>query len=437
MSEPSAPVPGSGEDRATEPARPRWIPGLLRETQFRRFWIGQTISLFGDQVTAIALPVVAVLSLGAQAEQMGILTAVELLPHLLFSLPAGVWLDRVRTRRRLMILMDLGRGAALAFIPLAFFLGWLTMPVLLVVAFIVGTLSVVFDISWNTLYVAVARRDQYIEANALLNGSRSLASVAGPAIGGVVIQVAGATVALLADALSYLGSALFLRRISAKEPPIESDPGSVRSQLRVGLSFITRDPIIRPTLLSVGTLNFFNFCFQALLYLYVLDSLGVEPGVLGLALGAGAVGAVLGAIVASRIGRRLGIGPAYALGLFLFPAATILIPIAAPNTPMPIILALLFLAEFGSGFGVMLLDINAGAMLIARTPDRILGRANGAFRFINMGIRPIGAVVGGFLGGLIGVREALFLVTIAQLGGVLLLIGTPILSLHDLPESPE
>jgi MFS family permease len=415
----------------------RFVPALIRETPFRRFWIGQTISMFGDQVSALALPVVAVLFLGAEAEQMGLLTAIGLLPHLLFSLPAGVWLDRVRARRRLMILTDIGRAAAIAFIPLAFFLNVLSLPLLFAVAFVVGTLSVVFDISWNTVYVAVTKREQYIEANSLLNGSRSLSSVGGPAVGGILVQVLGAPLALVADAVSYLGSALFLGRIRAEEPPIESDPGSVRSQLMTGLRFIGGDAVIRPTLVSVGTLNFFNYCFQALLYLYVLDRLGVDPGVFGFALGAGAVGAVLGALTASRIGRRLGIGRAYALGLVLFPLFTILIPVAGPDFPPVLILALLFVAEFGSGFGVMILDINAGALLIARTPDRIRGRANGAFRFINMGIRPIGAAVGGLLGGIFGVRETLFLVTVLQLAGVLTLIGSPILRIRDIPATAD
>jgi MFS family permease len=296
---------------------------------------------------------------------------------------------------------------------------------------------VIFDIAWNTVYVAVTRRDQYIQANSLLNGSRSISSVGGPAIGGVLVQALGAPLALAADAFSFIGSALFLARIKAPEPPIEHDPGSVRSQLMTGLRFIARDEVIAPTLLSVGILNFFNFCFQALLYLYVLDRLGVDPGLFGFALGAGAVGAVLGALTASRIGERLGIGRAYALGLILFPAATILIPVASPDAPMALVLLLLFLAEFGSGFGVMILDINAGALLIARTPDQIRGRANGAFRFINMGIRPIGAAVGGVLGGLLGVRETLFLVTVLQLTGVLTLFRSPILRIRDMPETAD
>ena len=215
-------------------------------------------------------------------------------------------------------------------------------------------------------------------------------------------------------------------------PPIEREPGTIRAQLAAGLGFIRRDPIIRGVLLSVGTVNFFNFCFAALFILYATTFLEVEPGVLGLALGSGAVGGVLGALIAGRVGAKVGIGRAYLLGLVLFPAPLILVPLA--SGPMEIVLPLLFLSEFGSGLGVMILDINAGAMLQARTPDRIRGRSGGAFRFINMGIRPIGATVGGLLGGTLGVRETLFVVSVAQLLGALFLVGSPILRLRAMPE---
>lgn len=415
----------------------RFIPGLLREQEFRRFWIGQTISSFGDQITWLALPVIAVLILHADPAQMGLLTAFGLLPHLLFSLPAGVWLDRVQQRRRLMILMDLGRAAAIAAIPLAVFIGWLTIPLLFMVAFVVGTMSLIFTICWGTLFVTVAKRDQYVEANALLNGSRSVSNVGGPAMAGILIQILSAPVALLLDAASFVGSAFFLRRISAEEAPIEHDPGSIGSQLATGLRFTARDPIVRPSVLAASTMNVFNYGFQGLFILYVLQYLGVEPGLLGLALGAGAVGSVVGAIVAGGVGRRLGIGGAFLLGLILFPGATILIPIAAPGMPMPLILALLFVAEFVSGFGVMILDINAGAMLFARTPDRIRGRAMGTFGFVNNGVRPIGAVIGGLIGAAFGVRETLLVTTILSLAGALWLIGTPILGLRELPRASE
>jgi MFS family permease len=297
---------------------------------------------------------------------------------------------------------------------------------------------VVFDIAWNTLFVSVVRREQFVDASALLNGSRSLSSVAGPAISGVLIQLFTAPMALLADAASFLGSVFFLRRITAPEPPIEHEPGTIRQQLGSGLSFIIGDPIMRPTILAAATLNLFNFCFQGLFILYATspDYLGVEPGILGIALGLGAVGGVIGAITASRIGRILGIGRAYVLGLILFPASVILIPLAG-GMPQTVILALLFLSEFGQGVGVMILDINAGAMIQARTPDRIRGRAMGAFRFINMGIRPIGATIGGVLGGVLGVQPTLFVVIALQLSGVLWLYRSPILRLRGMPDPAE
>lgn len=411
------------------------LPSLLHQAPFRNFWLGQTISVMGDQVTGLALPIVAVLVLKADPAQMGLLTAASLLPHLFFSLPAGVWLDRVHHRRRLMIVVDLLRAVLIASVPLAFLGGWLSMTHLFLLAFAVGTLSVAFDISWSTLFVAVAKRDEYVQANSLLNGSRSLSGVAGPSIGGALIHFLGAPIAMLTDAVSFIASAFFLTRVAAVEPPVEHQPGSLRSQLVSGLSFILRDPIMRPGVMAAATLNLFNFGFQALFILYVTIYLGVDPGVLGLALGAGAIGAVVGALTASRIGRRLGIGPTFVLGLIIFPAALILVPLA--GGPMPLILAALFTMEFVGGFGVMILDINAGAIIPARTPDKIRSRVTGAFRFINMGVRPIGALIGGYLGGVLGVRETLFVVTIASLLGVLWLVGTPVWRLKDMPEEAQ
>jgi MFS family permease len=408
------------------------IPPLLRRPEFRNFWLGQSISVFGDQITQLAIPVIAVLALHADPATMGTLTAVGLLPHLILSLPAGVWLDRVRNRRRLMIVADILRASLIITIPAAFLLDALGMPQLFVVAFLVGSLAVAFDISWNTIFVSVTPRDQFVSANALFSGSRSLAWVAGPSIGGGLIQLLGAAGAMVVDALSFIGSAFFLRRVNAPEPPIEPSPGSVRAQLATGLSFLARDPILRPALTAVATVNLFNFAFTALFILYVTTYLGVTPGVLGLALGAGAVGGVVGALVAARVGRRIGLGPAYALGLILFPAFLILVPVV--SGPPQAVLAMLFTVEFGAGFGVMILDINAGAIIQARTPDAIRGRAGGAFRFINYGVRPIGALMGGLLGEVLGVRETLFVVTIAAMGGVLWLVGSPVLRLRDLPE---
>lgn len=418
------------------PSLSRFPPPLLREHNFRNFWFGQTISVFGDQITLLALPIVAVLVLKADAAQMGLLTAVGLLPHLLFSLPAGVWLDRIVRRRRVMVISDLIRAGVIALVPLAFVLNFLSVELLFVLTFIVGTVAVFFDLAWLTLVTAVVRREQLVEGNAMLNASRSVSAVGGPAIAGVLIQVLTAPIALLADALSYLASALFLSRVRTPDQPIEHEPGTIREQLGEGMSFLVRDPIMRPSVFAIATVNLFNFAFQGLFILFATRNLGLDPGLLGIALGAGAIGGVVGAVVAAPLGRRFGIGPGYILGLVLFPAAAIVIPLAE-GLPFAAIVVILIVAEFFGGLGVMILDINGGSLLLARMPARIRGRAGGAFRFINMGIRPIGATMGGILGSLIGVRETLLIVTVAQLLGLLWLIGSPIPGLREIPEPPE
>jgi MFS family permease len=405
---------------------------LLKQRDFRSLWVGQTISLFGDQVALIALPLVAVLVLDASAVEMGYLGAAELMPHLLFSLPAGVWIERVAGRRRIMILSDLARAVLVASVPLAYALDALTFAQLYAVAFVAGTLAVLFDISYSTLYVALIRREDYVDANSWLNGSRAFSSVAGPSAGGVLVQLLSAPTALLADAASYLASALALGRIHADEPTIEPSEGGIRAQISEGMRFIVRSPILRPLLASVATLNFFNFVFWALFILYATRELGVRAGTLGLVLGAGAVGGIIGAIVAGRLGRRLGIGPAFILGMFLFPAPLLLIPLA--GGPRPVVLGMLFLAEFFSALGVMILDINAGAIITALTPHRLRSRSTGALRFVNMGVRPLGALVGGVLGSTIGLRPTLLIAAAAGVAGILWLFPSPIPRLIDLPE---
>jgi MFS family permease len=405
---------------------------LLRESNFRTFWLGQTISLFGDQITLIALPLAAVLVLDADAADMGYLGAAALMPHLLFSLPAGVWLERIAHRRRVMILADLGRAALLATVPLAYAFDSLSFAQLYVIAFATGTLTVLFDISYSTLYVSVVERGGYIEANSLLHGSRSFSYIAGPSVGGVLVQLLSAPAALLVDAVSFIGSAAFLGRVHAPEPPLERRTTRIREEVGEGLSFIFRNSILRPALLGVATLNFFNFAFWALFLLYATNELGIRAGTLGLVLGAGAFGGLIGAVVAGRVGQRIGLGPAFLLGMVLFPAPLLLVP--AASGPKWVVLAMLFVSEFLSGLGVMILDINSSAFMTALTPDRLRSRSTGAFRFVNYGVRPLGALFGGALGAALGLRPALWLSTAAALAGILWLLPSPIPALRDLPE---
>ena len=407
---------------------------LLSERDFRNFWLGETISLLGDQISLIALPLAAVLVLDAGPADMGYLTAAGLAPHLLLSLPAGVWLDRVARRRRIMIAADFGRALLVATVPLAYAFDALTMAQLYGVAFAVGSLAVFFDLSYSTVFVSITSREHYVEGNALVNGSRSFSFVGGPSLGGLLVQLFSAPFALLADAVSFLVSALFLGRIRADEPLIEPEEGGMRAQIATGIRFIAGSRIFRPMLAGVATLNFFNFVFGALLVLFATRELDIAPGTLGAVLGAGAVGGLVGAVVAGRIGRSLGVGPAFILGCLLFPAPLVLVPLA--GGPRPAVLGMLFAAEFLSGFGVMILDINVGAIILAATPHRLRSRATGAFRFVNYGIRPLGALAGGALGSSIGLRPTLFIGSVGALAGLLWLLPSPIPKLRELPEEP-
>ena len=306
------------DEAAAQPRlRARLVPPLLGDLPFRRFWAAQTISFFGDQINWIALPLVAVLALDAGPGQMGLLAAVGTLPNLLFSLHAGALVDRRGRRRETMIWADWGRAALLATVPVAYWLDVLTMAHLYVVAFLTGTLTVAFFVCINVLFTTLVPREQYVEGNSLVNGSRAFSFVAGPSIGGLLVQVLSAPAALLADAASFVGSALLLRSIRPEEPPVEQ---AERGHVREGLRFVVRTPILRAKLAATATINFFNFVFFALFILYATSELGVSPGTLGLVLGAGAVGGVIGSVVTGRIARRLGVGPAFVLGCVLFPA---------------------------------------------------------------------------------------------------------------------
>src|SRR4029453_6722376 len=245
-------------------------------------------------------------------------------------------------------------------------------------------------------------RERSPEADALLNGSRAFSFIGGPSVGGLLVQVFSAPGALVADAVSFLVSAFTMSSISPVEPPTEA---AERGHLKAGLASTWGSPPVRSSLLATATINFFNFVFWALFFLYATRSLDVGPGVLGLVLGAASVGGVIGSMVTGRISRRIGVGPAFVLGCVLFPAPLVLVPLAGGSEWS--ILTLLFLAEFGSGFGVMVLDITAGSIKAALVPDRLRARVSGAYMVVNYGVRPLGALAGGALGTWIGLRPTL------------------------------
>jgi predicted MFS family arabinose efflux permease len=397
------------------------LPTLLRENlHFRRFWAGQTISLFGDQVSLLAIPLLAVLILHADAAQMGLLGAAELVPYLLFAIHVGAW-SGTRRGRSLLIAADLGRAALLLSIPVAAALGGLSMGLLYAVAFGVGTLAVVFDVAYQTVFAELVEPGDYVVANSFLVGSRSVSIVGGKSAGGLLVAALTAPVAIVVDALSYLGSAFFVGRTPAVDPPLAArEPGGIGA----GIRFIARTRLLRTTLAACATLNLFNSAFWAMLVLFATEKLGLGAGAIGLALGVGALGSVLGSAIAAPFSRRVGLGKAVVVSFVLGPAPLVLVALA-PSTPLPAA-AVLAVAEFLSGIGIMLLDIGLGSVQTALIPDPLRARVAGAYIFVNWGVRPAGALAGGLMAGAIGLRPTMWIASAGAIAGVLWLLPSGI-----------
>ncbi|MEV0318292.1 MFS transporter [Streptomyces sp. NPDC050658] len=405
------------------------IPELLRERSFRRYWTGQTVSLVGDEITLIAIPLAAVFVLGADAAEMGWLKAAALLPALLFSLPLGAWADRQSRRRHAMIAADLARAALLLTLPFAYLLDVLTLGQLYVTAFALGALTVVFDACNATLFVTLVPPDRYVPANSLVSGSRSMAWLAGPGIGGLLVQSLTAPFALVADALTYLCSARCLSRIK----PVEPVPAPVgKGHFTAGLRWVVRQPTMRALFAWSGTIQFFNFMFHTLFVLYATTELGLSAGLLGAVIGAGAVGGLIGAACSNAVVRRFGVGPSIVVGSLVFTMPLLLVPLAAG--PFPLVVATLFVAEFLCCAGVMVIDIASASLQMALVPQAIRSRVMGAFRTLNHGFRPLGALLGGALGTALGVRPTLWIGTAGAVLAVLWLLPSPVPRTRELPE---
>ncbi|MGW2958941.1 MFS transporter [Streptomyces sp. NPDC001220] len=405
------------------PARSRalsWIPGLLYDTAFRRYWTAQTVSYLGDQVSALAIPLIAVTVVHAGAAQMGYLAAAVWLPHLLFGPYAGLWADRRRHRRRVMIAADLGRFALLVSLPVVHALSTLTFTGLFTVAFGVGLLSVLFEVCNPPLFKALVPPGGYVAGNALGSGSRAMAKVVGPSAGGFLVQLFSAPFALLVDALSYLVSAVLLARIAPEEAP----PSEDRVRLRAAGRFILRSPAIRAALAATATVNFFCFVTTTLFVLYATTTLGLGAGLLGTVLGAGAVGAVVGAVCATPLTRRLGVGRTFLLGCLTTPAPLLLIPAAHGSGPA--VLVMLVGAQFGSALGVIWIDITAATLLTSLVPDAMRSSVFGAYQGVNLGMRPLAALIAGAVAGPLGLRTTLWIAAAGALTAGLWILPSPL-----------
>ncbi|PWR04894.1 MFS transporter [Micromonospora acroterricola] len=406
-------------------------PALHRDRRFRTFWIGETVSQFGDRISELALPLIAVSLLAATPAQVSILTALIWLPNLL-GLFLGAWVDQRTHKRRLLIIADLVRAAVLLSLPVAYLFGVVTLAQLYLVALLAGTGAVLFAMARQAFFVALVPPSAYIDATSKLSMSRAVSFVAGPAVGGGLVQALTAPVAVVVDALSFLVSALLIRRIPVTETPPPPRRSSALGLVREGLVLVLRHPVLRAALGCTSTVNFFTFIATALLVLYASRELDLSAGAIGIAFGAGALGGLAGAALAPRVSRAIGLGRTAMIGVVLFPAPLALTALVTGPTWTKV--AMLAAIEVVSSVGVMLMDVNLNALLTAVTPDDARGRRAGAYSAINYGIRPLGALVGGALGTTIGLRPTL---VVAGLGGTLAvfwLLASPVRHIATLDE---
>lgn len=409
-----------------------WRSGLAYHHDFRQLWIGDTVSQLGTQLSLLALPVLAIEVLGADAFQMGVLVACETLAFLAIGLPAGAWVDRWR-KRRVMITADVARALLLASLPIAWATDVLTLAQMFVVAVAFGVFTVFFDVSYQSYLPDLVPSDRISEGNAKLQASQSVSMVAGPSLGGFLIRAVGAPLTLVVDAISFLVSAAYLGRIRhAETPPAKETRRSLRTEIAEGLSFVLRQPLLVRITATTATSNFFASVANALFVLYALRDLDITPSQIGLIFSAGAVGGLFAALLATRIGRWLGEGRTIPLSSLTAVPFVALTPVASA-APAPWVVPLLAAGTVGMFFCVVVYNVTQVSFRQRLCPKPLLGRMNASVRFIVWGTMPVGAFVGGVLGTWLGIVPALWVGVAGQALASLPVLLSPLLRMRDLP----
>jgi MFS family permease len=405
---------------------------LWRNIDFRKFWLGETLSLYGTQVSMFALPVTALL-LNAGPRQMGILRSAELFPYLAFALIFGVWIDRMRLRP-IMIAANVARMLLIGSVPLMAWLGVLNLDILMVIAFAVGTASVAFDVTWMSyLPVLIKDRRFLVEANSKLGVTSASADAAGPGLAGLLVQLLRAPYALAVNAATYLVSLLSLILISAPEPrrPVPATKRRLRAELAEGLRFVFGDGRLRSIALVGFAANFVLTGHSSLFLLYAVRS-GLAPGTVGGILSAGAVGGVVGAALARRIIARFAPGTIYGFAFTAVFVAPLLIPAASGAAP---VLVAMFIGTYLLSYtGLSLANVLVLSLRQALTPTALLGRMNSAMRTLLFGGGALGGIVAGQLAGQFGLRTGLWILACASALVVVPVVLSPAGRLRRMPD---
>jgi MFS family permease len=412
---------------------------LTRNRDFLLLWGGQTVSEVGSQVSVLALPLVALVVLKASALQVALLSAAATSAFLLVALPAGVLVDRL-PRRRVMLWCDLGRVALVGSLPVAQIAGVLTMGQLYGVALLSSVLTVFFSVAYQSYLPALIDRSQLMEGNGKLSTSQSAAQIAGPGLGAALVGMVGAAKSMTADAASYGVSALTLLAIRGVEPElgqaVQADQPRMRAQIKAqikeGLVFLAREPILRRAAAWSGSANFFVVMVESLGPVFLVRTLHLRPGYVGLMLAAGACGGVVGGLASGHLARTVGSARISWLSMTVFALPGLLIPAAGSGW-----LSLLFAIGWTSWtFSATVCGVALTSYRQAACPPDLLGRVNAASRWITWGTLPLGAVVGGALAATTGVRTSLWIATIGGCLSGLWLYFSPLRGMRDIPTMP-
>ncbi|MFE9661733.1 MFS transporter [Streptomyces sp. NPDC005955] len=423
----------------TRAAEPSWAhrESLWRNGDFLKFWLGETLSLLGAQVTNLALPLTAILAFDATDEQVGVLRFLQLVPYLGLALVFGVWVDRAR-RRRIMLGANSVRMVLLALVPVLYWTDALSLATLLVIACAVGVASVLFDVSWMA-YVPTLVRDpaRYVEAGAKMGMSSSAADVAGPGLAGVLVSALTAPVALIVDAFSYLVSLVSLLLIRTPEP--EPRPTAARrhlpTELRDGLRWVLKNPVLRSLALIGFCCNFSMVTVWTMFLLYGTRDLHLSSTTIGAVFATASVGGLIGAAVSGKVIRRFRLGLVYLVAQSALLVGPLLIVLAAG--PRPVMVGMFVLSFFTTYLGLGVAGVVIVSLRQASTPQSMMGRMTAVFRTLLFGGGALGGLTAGLLAGRIGAHDALTVAAIGSAAVLIALVLSPVSRLRALPQAPE
>jgi MFS family permease len=407
--------------------------GLWRHSDFLKLWSAETVSQFGTQFTILALPLAAVIVLHASVFEVAALNVVEFLPFVLISLPAGVWVDRMR-RKPILVVGDLARALLLVSIPIAYAFDALTIWQLYAVGFLVGIATVFFDVAYQAYLPALVDRRQLVEGNAKLEISRAGAQLGGPGLAGLVVDLLSAPAAILFDALSFVGSALFIFRIRRPERAPERDTssaGRMRTEIGEGLRYVFGHPYLKNIAACTASFNFFGNVGSAVLLVYAVRVLDLRPAVIGLAFTIGNVGALVAAFTSGRISTRLGVGRTIVTSAIIGGPMFLVIAFAPHGNAA---LAVIGPAVAVASFTNVIYNVTQVSLRQTITPERIQGRMNAVMRFLVWGTIPLGNLIGGALGTWVGLKETLVIGGIGSCLPFLAVLFSPVRAIRDMPE---